>query len=170
MIKPIEGYEGYFITDDGKVISHKFKKPRVMKGMISHNNYRYIDLCKNNHVARFAVHRLVGQYFVEGYFEGAVINHIDGNTLNNHYTNLEWITQKENINKGYITSGLGPLRNYCYHTLIFPNGEKVGPFKGNIALKNYIENNNLNTSYTMLIKNKHSRGFNLISINKKDIE
>lgn len=28
-----------------------------------------------------------------------IVNHIDENKLNNHYKNLEWVTQKENVNK-----------------------------------------------------------------------
>ena len=31
MEKEIKGFPGYTITDDGKVISYKFKQPRVMK-------------------------------------------------------------------------------------------------------------------------------------------
>lgn len=43
------------------------------------------------------VHRIVAKYFVDGWFDGAVVNHIDGNKHNNNYENLEWITQKDNI-------------------------------------------------------------------------
>jgi len=43
------------------------------------------------------VHRCVAFEFVDGYFDGAVVNHKDGNKLNNVAENLEWTTQKENM-------------------------------------------------------------------------
>lgn len=44
------------------------------------------------------VHRLVALAWVDGYFEGAQVDHIDGNRQNNTYTNLRWCTCKENCN------------------------------------------------------------------------
>lgn len=44
------------------------------------------------------VHRLVASAFVEGYQEGMVANHIDCNPSNNRADNLEWLTNKENLN------------------------------------------------------------------------
>jgi len=41
----------------------------------------------------------IGKHFVPGYFDGAVIDHIDSNPLNNHPNNLQWITQSENMLK-----------------------------------------------------------------------
>lgn len=42
------------------------------------------------------VHRLVARAFVDGYFEGATVDHIDGNRLNNLPENLEWVSLAEN--------------------------------------------------------------------------
>ena len=43
-----------------------------------------------------SIHRLVGKYYVSNPYNKPQINHLDGNKLNNHYTNLEWATDKEN--------------------------------------------------------------------------
>lgn len=44
------------------------------------------------------VHSLVAQAFLGDRPKGMVIDHIDGNRFNNHYTNLRYCTQKENMN------------------------------------------------------------------------
>lgn len=164
MEKDIIGFKGYKITEDGRVISYKFKKLRVLKGFINRGGYAYVDLCINNKTYRKSVHQLVCQYFCDGYFEGAVVNHKDGNTLNNYYTNLEWVTQKENIKIGYKTSGIDQVRNYKYHIIVYPDGEQSEPFKGQIPIKNYIKEHSLNTSFSMLLRRGYSRGYQLITL------
>lgn len=44
------------------------------------------------------IHQLVAIYFLDAPdTEGLDVNHIDGNTKNNSYTNLEWITHAQNM-------------------------------------------------------------------------
>jgi hypothetical protein len=43
----------------------------------------------------FLVHRLVAQAFIGELFEGATVDHIDGDHQNNHYTNLRILTAQE---------------------------------------------------------------------------
>jgi len=104
-MKSIEGFSEYKITSDGKVISHRWpNKPRELKpGKMGKGGYLSVALMIDNIKAQsFRVHRLVAKHYVSGYFEGAVVNHIDENKLNNHYSNLEWVTQEENVAK-YFT-------------------------------------------------------------------
>jgi len=51
---------------------------------------------------KHAVHRLVGFAFLkDSFFQGAVINHKDGNKCNNHVDNLEWVTLSENAKHSF---------------------------------------------------------------------
>lgn len=43
------------------------------------------------------IHLYVAHAWVDGYFEGAEVNHKDFNKMNNNADNLEWITHEENI-------------------------------------------------------------------------
>lgn len=65
--------------------------------------YRYVDLGYGNSVT---IHRLVAHHFVpkpkDLSEESLVVNHIDANKLNNRWDNLEWTTQKCNIEHASI--------------------------------------------------------------------
>ena len=58
--------------------------------------YKRVSLSKNGTVKTISVHRLVAITFVEGDSK-LTVNHKDGNKLNNHYSNLEFISSSENV-------------------------------------------------------------------------
>ena len=113
--KDIEGYEGlYQVSNLGRVRSldryvekavHPGFPPstvlckgRILKQGYCRCGYAHVCLTKKgvpNKIAR--IHRLVARAFVQGYFEGAVVNHKDENPKNNRADNLEWCTQKYNV-------------------------------------------------------------------------
>ena len=107
--KDIIGYENlYEISNHGKINKKTITKinkrgfQQTFQGqkMTLSNRKGYLGVWLRNidgNRKAYDVHRLVAQHFVDGYFEGAVVNHIDLNKHNNHYLNLEWITQQENI-------------------------------------------------------------------------
>ena len=96
--KEIEGYNNdYFITEDGDVISVKRGKKILLKKRVNSRGYYYVNLCKNGKCKSICIHRLVGIYFVENNNGFNVLNHIDGNKLNNRYDNLEWCDQVHNM-------------------------------------------------------------------------
>lgn len=85
----------YFITEDGQVWSEHSK--RFLK-LIIHRGYHKVHLNFNENAI---VHRLVAELYLENPENKPQVNHIDGNKLNNHYTNLEWCTQSENTKHAY---------------------------------------------------------------------
>ena len=95
-IKPISDFPNYFITSYGRVWSNlrggHWLIPTINKRG-NHQRY-YVNLGRKN---RFYVHQLVAQAFLPNPNNYTVIDHIDGNGLNNKVENLRWITQPDNL-------------------------------------------------------------------------
>lgn len=111
----------YRITPDGKVYSQpKRKIPLVGKGMeftgefkhilgkeremsvrVNNRGYKTVSFNRTTHM----VHKLVARGFIANPEGKLYVNHMDGNKLNNHYSNLEWCTIAEN-NKHARETGL----------------------------------------------------------------
>lgn len=118
---PVKGYEGYYeVSNFGNVRSlDRYAKTRsggkrlhkgiLRKKKIDRYGYYVLCLCVNEKRTYPTVHRLVAQAFVDNPENKPQVNHIDGNKLNNHYTNLEWCTTQENTEhaklNGLIYSG-----------------------------------------------------------------
>lgn len=100
--KEILGYDGYYISNMGRVrrfVSSYQRWVYLTPYPNKVNSSRYYISLPDNKGKRhnLFVHRLVGFAFVNGNTEEHnVINHIDGNPLNNKSTNLEWVTSSEN--------------------------------------------------------------------------
>ena len=84
-------YRGlYKISNFGRVYGVKNGKIKTLR--VDKSGYFTVSLYKDNKEKNCKVHRLVALHFIDGYFEKAVVNHIDENKQNNHHTNLEWCT------------------------------------------------------------------------------
>jgi len=57
----------------------------------------FLKLRNSKERKRFRIHRIVAELFVPNPNNYSIINHIDGDKLNNHYTNLEWCDDLINI-------------------------------------------------------------------------
>jgi hypothetical protein len=60
------------------------------------STYRYFQLQRDKKRTNHLFHHLVAYQFIGERPEGMVIDHIDRNSLNNHVSNLRYITPKEN--------------------------------------------------------------------------
>lgn len=146
-MKIIEHVTGeYFIGEDGS----------VFKQMKPWQNSGYLNVKLNG--KHYAVHRLVAEAFLQKEEGKNVVNHKDGNREHNHYTNLEWVTQQENILHSHRELGESPIRNYIECEL-YKNGELIGNY---ISIKEAIRYaEQYGASPSSLEKHRKSRGFEI---------
>lgn len=103
--KVLKWLPDYIIYSDGRIQNKN--TGRFLKGAIS-ELYPYRTICIKNQ-KRYFVHRLVAEAFVDKKREEQnIVNHIDGDKLNNNYTNLEWCTFKENMQHARKKLGVRP--------------------------------------------------------------
>lgn len=99
--KPILGYNGYYISNMGRVKKYakKYKSYYLLKPEANSLTGRlYIRIKDKN----LQVSRLVGFAFVEGYSEvNNTIEHRDNDVQNNKSSNLQWMSQKDNNLNAY---------------------------------------------------------------------
>ncbi len=102
--RPISGYEDYLVSNLGNVMSLKNKTKRLLKPSIDSSGYYLIALLKNGRQKSFRIHKLVAEHFLENPLDLKLVNHKDGNKLNNHVHNLEFVTYSDNIIHAYNTN------------------------------------------------------------------
>jgi hypothetical protein len=126
--KPIRGYEGlYEVSNMGRVksldqVSYRSngitmcyirQKGRLLKGRLvgskKKKQYLGVLLCRNGKQENKKIHRLVAEAFIPNPNNYPQIDHIDGNKTNNTVSNLEWVTNEENMRRSWEKG----LRSYC---------------------------------------------------------
>ena len=90
----------------GKIYSKKSKKfmtpylnksKKILKdGTIKIRKYRRVDLRKNKIPKKYYIHRLLALHFINNPDNKPIVDHIDGNTINNNLYNLRWVNESEN--------------------------------------------------------------------------
>lgn len=162
--RSIPGYEGiYEASSLGRIRTAKGKQTwssrsncwrtweqRIIKQKVrkAKNRNRYdarVILYKDGIEKTFLVARLVASAFY-GSHDDLTVNHIDGNSLNNEASNLEWVTMNENIKLANDTG----LMDWCKTPIKIENtetgviksfrsmreaSEYLGKFKGYISQK-----------------------------------
>ena len=98
--KDIEGYEGYQVSNMGRVRSFKYGKVRILKPVANKNGYLKVQLYKNNSLKTIFIHRLVAMAFIPNPNNLPQVNHKDEDKTNNIVSNLEWCDAKYNSNYG----------------------------------------------------------------------
>lgn len=104
--KDIEGYEGYSVSNQGRVKSKKrnilYKNgtvKRLKETILKAGKgkfYLHVVLHSKKKRKTILIHRLVAKAFAPNYFNKKCVNHIDGDKHNNSSNNLEWVSYREN--------------------------------------------------------------------------
>lgn len=104
--KIIKNYPNYSITEEGKVYSSARKRLIELKPQVSTKTKKYLQVRLFNGTnpkgKLFYIHRLVFESYYGEINENMTIDHIDSNTKNNHYTNLQELSLSENAKKGRV--------------------------------------------------------------------
>ena len=109
----------YKISSNGTIMNGK---GHIMKQELSNAGYNRIRLALNDKTTKkFSTHRLVAMLFVDGYSEEMnVVNHKNGNKLDNRYSNLEWTNNSINVRHAYET-GLNTTVGENHHFSVVPD-------------------------------------------------
>ena len=90
--KPIQGFSAYTISSTGTVRKHgEIRKP------FNNNGYWRIFLHQDGKHEKYLVHRLVALHFLPTLDTNLQVNHKDMDKRNNRVSNLEWVTNRENV-------------------------------------------------------------------------
>jgi hypothetical protein len=115
--KPVNGFEGrYEISNFGRLkslpkwnknrLSGYLRKEAFLKPKKGAKGYMHYELSDGNGLSKtFKRSRLVAMHFIPNPENKEQVNHKDGIRSNDHYQNLEWNTQAENIQHSYDKLG-----------------------------------------------------------------
>ena len=108
--------ENYVVNEYGECFSLFYGRLKKLKPRTSKKGYVEYRLSLNGKIVTRSAHHL--SYLVNiGHFDssdGLQIDHIDGNKLNNHYTNLRRVTPKDNANNINTAGALTERSNSNY--------------------------------------------------------
>jgi hypothetical protein len=115
-VKPIPGYQGYFVSSTGTVLSFRHrngyrKDPLIMRQFVKRDGYLQTQLTRDDGARRSEnVHRLVAMAFIPNPENKPTVNHKNGIKTDNTPGNLEWASRKEQSQHALKVLRIDPSR------------------------------------------------------------
>lgn len=169
----------YLIYNDGRVYSknvNRFMKPIMSNGYLALTLvHQFVENNKNVKKKRLKrIHRIVANHFVHNNdpVKNNIVDHIDCNKLNNHHTNLRWVTSKENtihaLNNGVKSGNIRKVTIYDKNRNIIGVYENVSEAerKTGISTRTIYKSNKLRC----IVSSKNKKYYCEYSKEKKQIK
>lgn len=165
MKKQIKDFPNYEVYDNGDVVN--IVNNKKLMGSISENGYRYYRLTHNGIKKMLYAHRLVAEAFILNLENKPVVNHIDGNKLNNNIENLEWATYSENSVHAHASELIKSRRisEYYQEDLEDEEWKKIIDSHYSISSKGRVRNDNSN----LLLKPSITCGYYKVRLSKNGL-
>ena len=94
--KIIPNFPGYYISNNGVVLSVKNRYIKKLSQMESKDGYLYVFLYRNGNMTKKRIHTLVLTTYNREPTNKEECRHLNGNSHDNRLENLEWGTRQEN--------------------------------------------------------------------------
>jgi hypothetical protein len=136
----------YIIYSNGQIWS--VRRNRFMSPTINSGGYYHLIISFGK-PKTISIHRIVAEAFIPNPNNFPIVNHINGNKLDNRFENLEWCTNRHNITH---------YHNSKYPGVIFN--------KGKYDVRIYHNKKNLHIGRFNTIEEAHQHRINFITIHK----
>ena len=124
ILKPIQGWPNYLISNLGNVYIKKNEKLILKKGSISSTGYYRVTLWDKNDKQKLHIHNLVAKAFIGNIPKGYLVDHINCIPTDNYSTNLQIIPRNKNTQRA-IDFSRG-MKLGCKIGKGFPNLQLIG--------------------------------------------
>jgi len=95
--KPVVGYEHRYLVSDCGTVWDRKRDREVSQVIAGIPGYLYVNLQAEDKRKLVRVHRLVAEAFCQREEGKDIVDHIDQDKFNNHYSNLRWTCRKGNM-------------------------------------------------------------------------